>query len=42
MVSNISVDFRKCKITGKEIMVYSEEVEKIQDKLLEVFPYDKL
>lgn len=29
MVSNISVDFRKCKITGKEIMVYSEEVEKI-------------
>jgi len=29
MVSNISVDFKKSKITGKEIMVYSEEVEKI-------------
>ena len=29
MVSNISVNFKKSKIAGNEIMVYSEEVEKI-------------
>ncbi len=28
-MSNIKVDFRKTKITGKEIMVYSEDVQKI-------------
>ena len=28
-MSNISVDFKNSKITGKEIMVYSEEIQKI-------------
>lgn len=28
-MSNISIDFRKSKITGKEIMVYSDEIKKI-------------
>ena len=28
-MSNISVDFKNSKITGKEIMVYSEKVEKL-------------
>ena len=31
MMSNIKIDFSKSKITGSEIMVYSEEVKKIHN-----------